>query len=135
MKLENAKITILIGSDKTTIELHDTDAGIQFMTIELTPNQLSQALSRISHTPCKMSINGIERIGKVMEMDKIEFECNGLSRYSNLDEIVKLGKKNTPDGWICDNYYGSQTSFFTKSGKQHARATIRRWVDKLHANE
>lgn len=46
MKIEDCRISILIGNDKTRIEVKDNTSTISFLRLELTPDQLSRTLSR-----------------------------------------------------------------------------------------
>ena len=130
MNLNNASISILIHSDHTTIEIMDENARVRFVEIELTPQQLSQALSRLSRTNCSVEVHGLDRIGKKMIHKSIEFECGELYHHDRKDEqkLIALCKAACPEGWTPDNYFGSQNSFFTKDGKRFARCTIRQWI-------
>jgi hypothetical protein len=130
MKLKNASISILINRDYTTIELHDEDAAMTFIEIKLTPEHLSDALSRLAHVPCKAEIIGIDKIGKKMEHKTLEFEIPENSGWGEERRNIasKYAKKACPEGWEPDNYFGSQNSFFSKDEKQFARCIIRRYV-------
>lgn len=130
MKIKNASITILINKEQATIELHDEDASITFAEIILSPEQLCSALSRLSHTSCKLTVGGLDKIGKKMEHKELIFEITedlgyGKERYKIAEQ---LANKACPKGWSSSNYFGSQGSFFVKNGKQFARCTIRRWI-------
>jgi len=133
MKLKNAKISILIGQNSTTIELYDADSSTTFAEITLTPEQLSSALSRLSQTPCECKLHGLDRIGKKMEHKPFEFEVgelNWIGREEKAYQLCLVEMKNQGlTEWKADSYFGSKTSFFEKEGKKFARATIRRWVD------
>lgn len=131
MKITNARITILVGSDKTTIELIDMDANITFVKVELTPKQLSEALSRIAHTECDINVFGLDNIGKTMVNKRHEFEIPTGIRFGNADfkeTLSELIKETLPDGWISDNYFNSQDTFFKRDGKEYAQTTIRQWI-------
>lgn len=128
MKLTDAKITILVNREYTEIQLHDSPSSMNFVTIKLTPEQLSAALSRISHTPCEIEVsNKLDLLGKTMENKYHEFEITEkLDR--NDKRLHELAQQTTPEGWTPDNYYGSQNSFFSKDGKNYCRVIIRRYV-------
>jgi uncharacterized protein YqgQ len=128
MKLKG-QISILISADHTIIEVSDKDASIQFLQIELTPEQLSRALSRQAYVECGLSLNKLDCIGKKHESKSFEFEISedmANSSYSN--ELREIATKQLSEGWIPDRHFASQNTFFTKDGKQYARCTIRRWV-------
>jgi hypothetical protein len=130
MKITSAQITILIGRDETTIELHDKTSGRQILEIKLTPAQLSSALSRLSHTPCEASVYNLDKINKRQEIDMLEFEIiDDFGRQRDLEYLTDLAEKACPEGWEFDQYFQSQDSFFGKNGKRYARTTIRRWIE------
>lgn len=127
MKLEG-KITILINRDETTIEIKDENANVRFVSVKLTPEQLSAALSRQMCVECELEVKGIENVGKIHENKSFEFEIpESLPTRRNELELQKIAQSKLSDGWIADAYFGSQNSFFKKDGKQYARVTIRRW--------
>lgn len=129
MKLENSRITILVNSEETIIELFDYKSFITFARIKLTPEQLSSALSRMSHTACKsVEVIGLDKLNKTLEHEVLEFEIPYVS-YKERDAVAaKIATEQCPEGWEPDNYFGAQGSYFTKDGKEYARVTIRRWV-------
>jgi len=130
MELKDARINMLVNSTGTTIELIDKDSYITFAVVELTPAQLSSALGRVGHTECKVSVFGLDKIGKTHECKDHEFEIPEMDYATRKDgkTLHDIALKTCPDGWEPDNYYSSQNSFFTKDGKPHARCVIRRWV-------
>jgi len=129
MRIENSKITLRIDSDQTVIEIFDSDASTTIAKAILTPQQLSQVLSRLAYVDCECMVGDFSRIGKKMENQTFEFEITGSKSSIDLnnDCIDALFREGMSD-WIPDNYYQSQNSFFNKDDKQYARVTIRRWV-------
>lgn len=129
MELNNAKISIFINQHETIIELIDDDASTTFATVKLTNDQLAAALSRVAHTKCSIEVRGIDKIGKTMSHKYHEFCVEGLDyNRRNAKEVLSEKIKETlPDGWISDNYFGSQNTFFQKDGKMWCRTTIRKW--------
>ena len=129
MKIENAKITMLINRDYTEIEIHDADANTTLARVKLTPEQLSMILSRQGYVECECNTGDLKKIGKKHENKYFEFEIV----YSKSKEDLTLACNEAlfQQGmceWESDNYYGSQNSFFSKDGKDYARTVIRRWV-------
>lgn len=132
MKLENPKITILVNREYTEIEIHDTKSSTTFVKVRLTPEQLSSALSRLSHTECEVEVTDMDRINKKHEWQSFEFEIvenipKEAKGYLN-QTCLKALKKAGMEEWQSDNYFTSQNSFFTKDGKNYARVTVRRWI-------
>lgn len=91
------------------------------------------ALGRLAHTPCDIELYRLDRVGKKHESKSFEFEISADavkdSYLLDLICIESLLKSGMAD-WTSDNHYGLRDSFFEKDGKQYARVTIRRWVDK-----
>lgn len=130
MKLIEAGISILVGADRTVIELHDKTASIAFAKVVLTPEQLSAALSRLYSTPCEIEVTGLGYVGKRHEVTTFEFKLPPGTSYSMEKEAAKFeAAAQCPEGWIPDLRFGSHDSFFTCKGERWARTHIRRWVD------
>lgn len=131
MEIKQGKISILINRESTTIEIIDDDASVTFAKITLTPEQLSSALSRMAHTRCNIEVNGLDKVGKTMINKKHEFDIHGIDiDYNKRSEILsEIIKETLPEGWVPDNYFGSQDTFFKKDGRDYARTTIRQWID------
>lgn len=127
MELEQATISILVGSEETTIELHDKKSGTLFCRATLTPEALSKCLSRTAYVECKVVVAGLDNLNKKLVVDKLEFEISKTSYEKKKDNAYDTALIACPPGWEVDNYFGSQTSFFTKDGKNYARATIRKY--------
>lgn len=125
----NGDISILINYDHTEIIIRDRKASIEFVTIKLTPEQLSQALSRLVHVECDVEVKELDKVGKKHENKLFVFEITDDEYYrKNNKELGKKAQSQLSDGWIPDYYFNSQNSFFKKDGKHYARCTIRRWV-------
>lgn len=134
MKIENAGITFLVGSDCTRIELYDKVANVQFVKIELTPEQLSMALSRQAYTPCKTEVMNTDVLGKEVEIESLVFEIPyEIASSTHSDKLHAIATELLKDGWVADSYFGSQNTFTQSGGKSYARCTIRRWNDKKQA--
>ena len=88
-------------------------------------------LSRQGCVDCECITGDLCKIGKKHENKYFEFEVT----YSSSEDDLALACNEAlfREGmheWVSDNYYRSQNSLFKKDGKNYARATIRRWVDK-----
>jgi len=130
MELIDAKITILVSADYTTIELIDWRAGITFARVTLTPEQLSSALSRRSHTDCIIELMGLNKIGKKHMCKTFEFPLPPDSEYHDKGVAIITAQKLCPEGWEPDLNFSSQNSFFYKDKELRqpwARTIIRKW--------
>lgn len=130
MELSNASFSLLVNNDHVTLEVRDNASCVTFLRAKFTPEQFCRMLSRESRVEGNVTVHGLDIIGLKHECKKHEFALpEGLSRYNrDADLIHSEAIKTTPEGWIPDNYYGSQDSFFTRGNKDYARVTIRRWV-------
>ena len=131
--LINAKIDLSFSDNGLDIRIKDGDASITFVELHLNQEQACQAMSRLSSTTVeKCELRGIDKVGKKMEIDYLEFNMDNNVKYADRrKEAFAIAKDKCPEGWVPDNYFGSQDSFKNaKNGQLIARATIRRWVDK-----
>jgi hypothetical protein len=133
MKLKKANIDFLVGRDETTITLRDGTSRMAICEIKLTPEQLSEALSRVSHTQCEATVyeKNADKWDKELLVDKLTFEIPEYPHKQPYKEdlLHEIALRNCPEGWTPDKYYGSQSSFFKKDGKNYACVTIRKWVE------
>ena len=128
MKLQG-RITLLIDSDETRIEIEDDNANTRFCKIILDPTQTIKLLSRQASVKCELEVKGIDRIGKTHENKDFEFPVITDTSQGGLMHDCNIALFN--DGmneWVSDHYYNSQNTLFKKDEKQWARTTIRRWV-------
>lgn len=118
------------GKEVIQISISDDDAVVKFLTVEIGLEDFTKALTGQSRMPVEFEINALDCVGKKRETKCIEFKISDKSMYKGRSELaIKEAKKHTPDGWIADEYYGSQRSFFYKfEHEQWARTTIYRWV-------
>ena len=128
MKIKQGQITFLFDEDGANLELTDDVANITFVKVRLNNKQVCQMLSRLGHTECeKLEVFGLNKVGKKHTNKTIEFEIPICDYFTREEIALKEIKKVCPKGWVSDNYFNSQTSFFEKDDKQYARVTIRKW--------
>jgi hypothetical protein len=73
-------------------------------------------------------VYSLERVGKEMKMDKLQFPLPKNVSYRNKKEAAKAEAGHLcPEGWTHDNYFNSQDSFFDKDGEPWAQVIIRKW--------
>ena len=126
----NAAITLLFSEDGFRLELHDRDAGEQFVRIHLNNKQTCQVLSRLACTECESAeVFNLECVGKKLEHKPFEFRMPDNISYKDRKEIaIAEAQKQCPEGWVPDTYFGSKDSFVIRNKEQWAKTTIRRWV-------
>jgi hypothetical protein len=124
----NGNLSILVSKECTRIEIKDSDAGTRFLSIKLDPETFCALLGRLADVSVELEVRGLEKVGKKMEIDKLEFEIPPHD-YASKDHLaIEEAKRVSPAGWIPDGYFNSQDSYFSIDGKDMARCTIRRWV-------
>ena len=131
MEIEGA-ITFSVNSEYATIGIRDVKACSTLLRITLTPEQLSQMLSRLAHTSCeKTELFNLDKAGKVHENKKVKIELPEkmyTSSPRDYDEINEYVKKQIDPGWTMDRYLRSQSSFVCSKGKYYVNVIIRRWT-------
>ena len=123
-----AQITVTATyDDAINITVQDKTSTVRFLEMTMTREQFINAtMNRLACTGVlKASVNGFDRVGKTMEMDDFVVE---IPKWHDSEGAVRIVRKECPDGWVPDLYFGSQGSFFDKDGRHYARTTIRRWV-------
>ena len=127
-------VTILCGSDGwVEMEFEDSVASTRFLTLRMSAKEFTAALGRLSHSKATGTVRGLERVGKVHQCDTLEVALPFGDEYVDRKELVPVAvkaiKKVCPEGWIPSMYFGGQSSFFKRDGRQYARVTIRRYID------
>ena len=131
MEIEGA-ITFSVNSEYATIGIRDVKACSTLLRITLTPEQLSQMLSRLAHTSCeKTELFNLDKAGKVHENKKVKIEKPKkmyASPPKKYEEIYEYVEKQIDPGWTMDRYLSSQDSFVYLEGKYYVNVIIRRWT-------
>lgn len=118
------------GRKLISIQVRDEDSVTRFLTLDIGYAEFAEAITGLSEMDCELSVRNLERVGKTRVSKDITFPCkkdNGYSGYPSKAEAIEQAKAYTPEGWECDNYFGSQTSFFENDGVTYARTSIKRW--------
>jgi len=131
VKLRDARLTLLVNEDQINIEVEDCAASTVFLRLKLTPEQFTRALSRQAFVKCDSGeVFHLDRVGKKQEHKTLEFPLPKDLGYGKRKEAASAAVlERCPEGWIPDNYFSSQNSFFDKDGEPWARCTIRRYVE------
>ena len=118
------------GNKLIHISIKDKDARVQFLELKISYSDFTEALTGMAFVECDMEFRSLDCVGKMIEKDTLTFPMP-LTTYSNRVEVaIRESSLATPDGWTTSSYFGSKESFFTEDGKDYARTTISRWVDK-----
>lgn len=135
--LQAGKFTFIASSTykrgKVVVQLECSKSGIQFLELEIEPNELVKALGGLANVPCQFRIANTENVGKKYEYRTLSFNME-LKTYGKKREAqaLKKAKELCPDGWHLREYLGSQNSFkyCGESDIYTVNIQIYRWVDE-----
>ena len=127
------------GDDQPVyIEIIDEDSRAR-IRLELNHLDFTNMMTGLNCVPCEMTIRGQKNIGLVMERKEIEFEvsCKIHDRKEDaIDLLIHLLLWDDDlEGWSSTEIFDRKSSFFKRDGKQFARATIQRWVERSEGGE
>lgn len=113
---------------KISIEVKDSNSNVRFLDVEIDLDLFAAALTGLNDQKCDIKVKKLDLVGKTVERDNIEFklpECN----FSNRKEAAKVEcNLIVVDGWVLNDNFSSQNSFFQKGGNDWARARLIRWI-------
>ena len=130
----NAQISIIARyENEVVIKIYDRSSSTTFVELTLTHEQfVNAAMNRLSNCDVKKAIvMSLDRVGKTMEHKPFEFPLPEKTEDWDIDRKIaarKILPSVTPEGWIAEDEFSSQNSFFEKDGKKYARTIIRRYV-------
>lgn len=129
-----AKVTISRVSyhdcEKVVISIDDVSSGIQFAELELSLESFGQAVTGLSYRDADLTVRCLEHVGKLRITEKRIIECP-LSTYSRYELESWLRENAQEEGWIVNNYLGSQTSISYKEGKTFLNYSVTKYVDEV----
>lgn len=108
--------------DFIRITIKDTDARMQFLEVDIAPEEFALALTGLSEQPCDLHPNRLDTVGKVREVERVVFvltqaymDRHKLSHYykDELRQHMELDPEGLfaqKDGWELSTYLGTQTS-------------------------
>lgn len=120
-------------SDGETIRLsiRDGNSRIQFLEIDMKAFAFLEMMRGRADADAEGTIISLDKVGKKHEHHKLEFPLPIGYSYSRdtTNLLIEESKKYLTEGWVSDDAYNSQDSFFTKEdGTKWARVIIRRWT-------
>jgi hypothetical protein len=119
-----------VEPDYIEVRLTDVDAKTQFAVAKVSLVDFAVALMGRSYVACELDVRWLERVGKTMELDKLEVQMPTDDCCNRKETACEAVKSACPLGWTPDVGFNSHGSFFMRDGKLWARTTIRRWVAK-----
>jgi hypothetical protein len=122
-KLTISRVEYSHGEPTIEIRLHDSDS-VTGVTAKLSLKDYALAISGLARVDCDIEAEYPERFGLKRESMDLEFPCE------NRDYACAEAYQASSEGWEPSCYFGSQSSFFQRDGKQWARTTAYRWLKK-----
>lgn len=136
MKIK-ADITIGVRYETNMVhlEVRDRVASVRFLELAISSDQFLAAIRGLACVHVEADVRGLDKVGKKMKIDTIEFRMPDDVNYRTQKDTARLlAKKYCPKGWVPDTGFSSQDSFFYRKddnmNHQWARTMIRTWVDK-----
>jgi hypothetical protein len=119
------------GEEIINIQVSDAVAKVKFLDLEIDCKTFAECLTGLSRAECDMEFQNLDVLGMARENDTIQFKMPEVCGSSHDKKAaIEEAKKYTPEGWTASEYYGSQTSFFSKGRDTWAKTSITRWVRK-----
>jgi len=127
----NLSVTMLLGEEGMRVELNDKDAGVPVARFQLTADQTCQLFGRLSNIPVEADVYNLDKVGKQLEFKTLKFDLPEHTLSNRKEVAIKEALRVCPEGWVPDEYFGSQDSFVHDGrGKTIASTLIRKWAKK-----
>jgi hypothetical protein len=122
------KLTITRSSNDTiNIILEDVNSSIDFLRVEITPEEFALAITNFSCRPCEFKTAGLSLIGKTLEVKSELVEYKG---YKDFEEYMpELVKPYEVNGWKADTYdLENHNGHKIVNNQKEYKITFRRYV-------
>lgn len=115
------RITITRNSkDVIRIAFRDDASRIEFAVAEMTPEAFGFAITGLSEQEVDLKVGFLDRVGKLRIIEARSIDCP-LQRLEKEEMRAWLRANAQEDGWILDDYLGSQSSVSPlKDGKGYS---------------
>lgn len=112
------------------ITITDTDANIDFVEVNLSLEEIAEALLGLAHVECDIVTHDLHNVGKLRQMNTLIVRFPDNINHPTKQDAHDFAIQQMPDSWELRDSFTSQKSFFEEDGWRYARANIVRWVDK-----
>jgi 2-keto-4-pentenoate hydratase/2-oxohepta-3-ene-1,7-dioic acid hydratase in catechol pathway len=124
-----AQVTISRASDDLIrIKFQDCNSRIEFAEVAMSAADFANALTGLAHQEADLKVRGLNNVGKVLVSEKRKITCLG-SNYDRkyLKEWLRDNAKE--EGWLVDDYLGSQGSVAYHNGETILNYWVYKYVD------
>lgn len=127
VEIRMSKPIFSTGEKKLSISITDRKSSSLIFEAYFPLDQLAEMLLGVGARGEGKVYTG-DHIGKQLKVDKITFPIPDCDYGERKAIAIKEAEKYTPEGWVADQYYGSQDSFYQQDGQYWARVNIRTYV-------
>lgn len=93
------------------IEIKDDSSRNRFIDVKMSLADFAAAISGCSEMPIQFEVRCLDSIGKTKETEAASINIPKNMKFSSREDIRKyLQAYHQRDGWVLDDYLGSQTS-------------------------
>lgn len=127
----NLALTITrLNTGKICLSIKDTDSFINFLKMELLPEDFMNCLTGLAYQPGIGEVYGTEFLGKTKQIEErtIEMPLQNTDFWSSKEYSIWLKNNYKEEGWFIDTYLGSKNSIEYKEGKQFLNFTVYRYI-------
>ena len=124
------------------ISIQDENSRCHFIEVEIGLAEFAQALTGLGSTPVKMEVRNLECVGLVREREgaRVVISNNriqelGFNKHKRFDLEKLLADHYQREGWILNNYLGSQDSISFNGETVILDFSYHRFVEKPEAAE
>mgnify|MGYP004703519991 CR=1 FL=1 len=128
-----AKVTISRASnDKIYIRIIDSASRVEFAEVAMTVEDFGYAITGLSEQEGELKVRGLELVGKHKITEPRSIECP-ITGYDKTLFRKWLDEHAQEDGWMVNNYLGSQSSVLYKEGKTILNYSVVKYDDDAAA--
>lgn len=127
----NLALTITrLSTGKIYLSIKDTDSFINFLRMELSPEDFMNCLTGLAYQPGIGEVYGTEFLGKTKQIEErtIEMPLQNTDFWSSKEYSIWLKNNYKEEGWFIDTYLGSKNSIEYKEGKKFLNFTVYRYI-------
>jgi hypothetical protein len=116
------------SSERIRIQIEDDPSGIRVLTVYMSCEEFAKAVTGLSLQNIEVRYGDLQHVGKQKVSEKRSVVAPGVG-YVREDARAWLREHGQEDGWIVDDYLGSQGSIVHDRGGATLNYRVYRYVD------